>query len=603
MDEFEKELKIGFLQEATQLLTDTEQCFLNLETAPGDKAILEQIFRLAHNLKGSSKAVGFDAMGAFTHEFESFLLKIKNGEIAPSTASLNLLLRCNDHLKTMVGALTENLEAIIDSAALTEEVKRAQNGQFDEAEEPVPAEPALAETSPSEAAEEEISPHELHLLLAAETKARVTLESEASLKIEVPNLAPPNASAPPAPPAPPAEDSIRVSIARLEKLLNLVGEMVILQSVLREQSQGTNSTPLRKAVHQLGKVTKEVQDISMALRMVPVKTTFQKMQRIVRDTAQALGKKVTLHVTGEETELDKTVLEYLGDPLVHIIRNSVDHGIESAEKRRAAGKPEGGTVRLSAYHQSGRLVIEIVDDGGGIPTKVLIAKAIEKGILKPGATLSEKEAVNLIFHPGFSTKAQVTEVSGRGVGMDVVRTNIEKLRGEIQIETALGVGTTMKIFLPLTLAIIDGMVVRSGEERYVLPLAHVHESLKPGPNDVQFRSGLGEILILRGENLPLFRLEKLLGLKSSVKTGAPAEGIAIVVRAAGRPFAVIVDDIIGQNQIVIKRLGPEVAHLKGFGGSAILGDGRPSLILELSELAQKANADPRRVSPPLGKIA
>jgi two-component system chemotaxis sensor kinase CheA len=320
--------------------------------------------------------------------------------------------------------------------------------------------------------------------------------------------------------------------------------------------------------------------------MLPVKSTFQKMQRIVRDTAQILEKKVNLTVSGEETELDKTVLEHLGDPLVHIIRNAVDHGIESPEARRAAGKSETGTIFLSAYHQGGRLVIEVKDDGAGINAEVLKKKAVEKGILRPGQAISEKDALNLIFHAGFSTKAQVTEVSGRGVGMDVVRTNIEKLSGEVQISTVLGAGTTFKIFLPLTLAIIDGMVIRSATERFVIPLAQVHESLRPAKTDIQYNTGFGEVLLLRGENLPLYRLNRLLGVKSGT-IREPHDGIAIVVRVSEKPFAVLVDDIIGQTQIVIKRLGMELSHIKGFSGSAILGDGRPALILELPELILK----------------
>ena len=664
MDDFEKELKLGFLQEAQQLLADTEQCFLQLESNASDPSILEQIFRLAHNLKGSSKAVGFDAMGAFTHEFESLLLKIKNGELIPSTAVLNLLLQCNDHLRVMVETLSGNLDAVIDSAELTERVKLAQTGQLEDEESSVPSTSDYDESVPAVSAafaeaglpdatqfgdEETLTPEEIAAAMladnavaptadilpidelqaafdaaAAEFAASVNAEARApagghtSDLLKESDLATlladettqslaavtaPKASAAPAvatakvqpkagakasEPAKPAaaDDSIRVSLTRLEKLLNFVGEMVILQTVLREQAQSLQALQVRKTVHQLGKVTKEVQDISMSLRMVPVKQTFQKMQRIVRDTAQVLGKKVTLHLQGEETELDKTVLEHLGDPLVHIIRNAVDHGIESGEKRREKGKPEGGNVYLSSYHQGGRLVIEVKDDGGGINTQVLMQKAVEKGILKPGATLSEKDAVNLIFHPGFSTKAQVTEVSGRGVGMDVVKTNIEKLSGEVQITTVLGQGSTFKVFLPLTLAIIDGMTVKCGSDRFVLPLAHVHETLRPEANDIQFATGLGEVLILRGENLPLFRLDKLLNQKPDPKRN-PNDGIAIVVRALEKPFAVYVDDIIGQSQIVIKKLGPELAAIKGFSGSAILGDGRPSLILELPELIQK----------------
>lgn len=584
MDDFERELKAGFLEEAAQLLADAEQSFLSLESNPDDAALLDKIFRLAHNFKGSAKAVGFEAMGAFAHVFESFLLKVKNGEVKKTSGVISLLLRCNDHLNSSVQALQADMSAVVDSSALLVDLEAGLKGQI--------SEPASA-TAPAEAvqpAEETISPEEVGTLLAAETDLH--LEAAASPaaeepKIVVPAPAPVHAPAPAAPAGPKAavDESIRVSLSRLERLINIVGEMVILQTVLREQVFSSDPTLLRRTAHQLGKVTKEVQDISMSLRMVPVKQTFQKMQRIVRDTATILGKKVHLHLQGEETELDKTVLEAISDPLVHLIRNAVDHGIESGEKRRASGKPEEGNVHLSAFHESGKLVIEIRDDGGGINGPVLLQKAKEKGVLPANAVLSEKECVHLIFHPGFSTKQEVTEVSGRGVGMDVVRTNIETLQGEIQIQTEVGKGTTFRVLLPLTLAIIDGMVVRCGNERFVIPLAQVHESMRPVEGSIQFNVGIGEVLVLRGECIPVIRLANVLGRKSSREV---TDSIAIVVRSTGRPHAILVDDIVGQYQIVIKKLGQELGKLKIFSGSAVLGDGRPAFILDPPELAKIA---------------
>lgn len=341
---------------------------------------------------------------------------------------------------------------------------------------------------------------------------------------------------------------------------------------------------MKKTVNQLAKVTKEVQDISMGLRMVPLKQTFQKMQRIVRDTSSKLDKKINLKLMGEETEVDKTILENLGDPLVHLVRNSVDHGVETPQERLAAGKPEFGEIVLYAYHQSGTLMIEVRDDGAGLNPAKLTAKAIEKGILKPGTQLSDTEAYNLIFASGFSTKAVVSDVSGRGVGMDVVKTNIERLQGTIQIETVLGKGTCFKICLPLTLAIVDGMTIQCEKERYVIPLAHVHESVKPAQSDIHFVTGMGDVFSLRGENIPLYRLNDLLGRKA---TQSFSEMIAIVVRTGKSVFSVLVDDIIGQSQIVIKQLGQEHQNLQGFSGSAILGDGKPALILELAELVAR----------------
>jgi len=600
MDDFEKELKQIFLAEAGQLLVDAEQCFLSLESSPKDSNLLDKIFRLAHNLKGSSKAVGFDEMGAFTHELESLLLKLKSGDLLVQSSTVSLLLRSNDHLCKMVQALNADLGAKFDSAQLIEEIHAQMSGTAAVASPASAPEPTASAAAPLDAPSEGPSGAEVETALAPDLSFETL--TEATLN-EVPKFEEPITEAPivaapiqvaPEMKAPPTstvpnpsggEESIRVSLARLEKLLNFVGELVILQTVLNEQALGSNPALLRKTAQQMGKVTKEIQDISMSLRMVPVKQTFQKMQRIVRDTSSALGKKINLTLQGEETELDKTVLENLSDPLVHLIRNSVDHGIELPEVRARNGKSETGNIFLRAYHQSGKLVIEVADDGGGIDPDRLLQKAIEKGILKPGTQLSKKDAIALIFAPGFSTKAEVTEVSGRGVGMDVVKTNIERLKGEVHVDSEIGKGTTLRIVLPLTLAIIDGMIVMSHESRYVVPLSHIHESLKPVPGDIRKTAGLGDMLLLRGENLPLYSLAELLGQRR--KEEENRDSIALVIRTQATPFAVMVDDIIGRHQVVIKKLGQEVQNLKGLGGSAILGDGKPALILELSELINK----------------
>ena len=396
--------------------------------------------------------------------------------------------------------------------------------------------------------------------------------------------------------APPAQqdESIRVSLKRLERLMNNVGELVILQAVLNQQKHQVQSVLIQKTIDQLAKITKDIQDISMSLRMVPLKQTFQKMQRIVRDTSMALNKDVRLDITGEETELDKIVLEQIGDPLVHLVRNAVDHGLETTEERLAAGKPAQGVVSLNAFHRGSHIVLEVKEDGRGLDAKKLTAKALEKGIVKPGQILTDEQAYQLIFASGFSTKTQITDISGRGVGMDVVRSNIAALQGEIQVETEPGKGTTFRVLLPLTLSIIDGMVVQTGEERYVVPIAQVHESVQPEQMDVHHVSGMGDILSLRGENLPLFRLAQVLGRKTPVAQKADSagavsawNGIAIVVRTGKNPFAIFVDDIIGHQQVVIKRLGNEVQNIKGISGGAILGDGRAALILDFTELVSR----------------
>ena len=328
----------------------------------------------------------------------------------------------------------------------------------------------------------------------------------------------------------------------------------------------------------------------MGLRLVPLKQTFQKMQRIVRDTAQSLNKKVILEINGEDSELDKTVVDRLGDPLVHLVRNAVDHGLESTEARIAAGKPGQGTIKLRAYHRSGRIAIEVRDDGHGLNPDLLRKKGIEKGLISANQNYSDQDLFALIFHPGFSTKSAVTDISGRGVGLDVVKTNIEKLlQGEVQLETVRGQGTCFRITLPLTMAIIDGMVVRAGRERYIVPLTHVHESLRPRQNDVSNHSGLGQILNLRGEAMPMHRLARLLG-DYSPHQADNREETAIVVRSGTHPYAIIVDEIVGRQQVVIKKLGDELANVKGMSGGAILGDGCAAVILDLNELMHQGPA-------------
>jgi two-component system chemotaxis sensor kinase CheA len=572
MEAFEKELRLSFLEEAMQLLNDVEQCYLQLEVNPNDSAIIDQIFRVAHNIKGSARAVGFSEVGAFAHEFENLLLKIKNTEIEATPSAIDLLLKCNDHLTNMVFKLKDDLFATFDSQFLFEKIKAALRGELAE----VPSEIGEA---PDESLFEEPAITTSNLSLVPEPKQNTQ----------------PVVSNKPAESPPPHQtgtsnnsndESIRVSLSRLETLLNYVGEMVILHAVLKEQTIGS-SLLIRKTVHQLGKATKEVQDISMGLRMVPIKQTFQKMQRIVRDTTSELGKKVKLVLDGEETELDKTILERISDPLVHLVRNACDHGIESPAKRITSGKPETGVLRLSAYHQSGKLIIKITDDGSGINPDVLRRKAIEKKIISPNTQLSDREAINLIFHPGFSTKTEVTDVSGRGVGMDVVKINIEAIQGEVITETEIGKGTTFRIILPLTLAIIDAMVIKLNELRYIIPLSHIQESVKLEQRDIKKTSGLGDILLLRGDNIPLFYLTDLLSRKGPNRNES-GFNIALVIKSSQETFAVVVDDIIGQYQVVIKKLGNEIHGLKGVSGSAILGDGKPALILELAELINKS---------------
>ena len=565
MDDFDVEIKQGFLTEAAELLTGAERCFLDLERGVDAGETLNTIFRLAHNLKGSSRAVGFDELAEFTHKLETLLLALKEGRLAATPPIVDLLLRSNDYLSRVIALLQTDVAATYVNTELSEELVRALTD---------PSYRVATRASEVDAS-------------AGSAPAEAEVEPEAS-EIVIP-LATVAATAPTAATAPKADENIRVSLGRIEQLLNNVGELSILQAVMVQQSaeRGTMISPLmRETLSAMSKIVRDTQSLSMGLRMMPIRQTFQKMQRIVRDTSKALGKDVELILSGEDTEIDKTVLEKLGDPLVHIIRNAVDHGVEDTATRLSVGKSGVGTVHLSASHRAGHVVIEVREDGRGLDPAKLIERAKARGVIAANAELTPEQAYQLVFAPGFSTKDVVTDVSGRGVGMDVVKTNVTALQGRIEIETVLGQGTTFRIILPLTLAIIDSIVVDVKGHRYVVPLNQVSEFYKPREVDVTRAYGRDPILNVRGETMALFGLSQVMGQR-----GEPGEvdfgATALIVRESDRTFAVTVDRVIAQQQVVIKPLGPELKNRAGLMGSAILGDGRPALILDLIELNSK----------------
>ncbi len=657
MDELEKELKLSFLEESIQLLDDTEQAFLDLERSDDNTSLLDRIFRLAHNIKGTSRAVGFGDVAEFTHELENMLLMLKVGQLTVDTEIVTLLLKCNDYLRGLIEALQEDMEATFDSSRIIAQIHSTVNqnvGLAKSAEKNEETANATSESTtdsevkkvdvfaaadPSESSLESNLNSDFDLgainklkefdnerdeeakkqqAIAEEVEKYTTQIDEEDLdnistsgdnasnsKVEEVSLDhqqkvlnqvmkeavqsdddhshddPSDKSG--TSKKKQIDETIRVKLREVELLNNFVGELVILQTVLNQHKSLVESELIQKTIGQLDKLSKEIQAISMGLRMVPIKQTFQKMQRIVRDTSNALGKKVNLVINGETTEVDKTVLEHLGDPLVHIIRNAVDHGLESTPQERVvSGKPETGTIELNAYHEGNTLVIEISDDGLGIDAEVIKKKAIEKGIISEGSTLSEEEIINLIFLPSFSTKAKVSEISGRGVGMDVVKTNIQGLSGEVRVRTKKGEGSTFRVVLPLTLAIIEGMIVELSGNKFVFPMTQVQEILQPKRESITRVTGLGDMLTLRGEVMPVFKLGDALGVEHQFEN--VWEGIVAIVRNNGQSYAVFVDEISRLQQVVIKKLGEEIKRKKGMIDSAILGDGLPSIIIDLNEL-------------------
>ncbi|MEL7311423.1 MAG: chemotaxis protein CheA [Pseudomonadota bacterium] len=381
--------------------------------------------------------------------------------------------------------------------------------------------------------------------------------------------------------------SIRVNIDKIDNLINLVGELVITQSMLSRFNGDFDFTQLpalREGLAQLSRNTRELQDSVMAIRMLPISFAFARFPRLVRDTGNALGKTVDLQVVGEGTELDKTVLEKIGDPLVHLVRNSLDHGLETPEQRVAAGKPETGVLELRAYHEGGNIVIEVSDDGAGINSEKVLEKAIERGLVSADEVLSEERIVNLIFMPGFSTADAVSDLSGRGVGMDVVRRNIADLGGHVSVKSERGVGSTFTIRLPLTLAILDGQLVRVGQESYIVPLVSIVETIQSGNEHTSQVAGESELFRLRDEYLPVLRLHELFGIQGDATE--IDDGLLVVAEANGQRVGIFVDDLQEQQQVVIKSLESNFRQTAGISGATILGDGTVALIIDVPGLIQ-----------------
>ncbi|MDX1795997.1 MAG: chemotaxis protein CheA [Hydrogenovibrio sp.] len=389
--------------------------------------------------------------------------------------------------------------------------------------------------------------------------------------------------------APKQDSSIRVDLSKIDQMVNLVGELVITQSMLsqfgEQAEQGGDSMEwvdkLKEGLTHLERHTRDLQESVMNIRMLPVSFAFNRMPRIVHDVSQKLGKSIDLVMEGEGTELDKTMLEALTDPLVHIVRNSIDHGIEAPEVREAAGKPATGTVKMAAFHQGGNILIQITDDGAGINADKVYQKALEKGVIEEGVHLSEQEIVDLIFHPGFSTADVVSDISGRGVGMDVVRRNIRGLGGSVEVKTELGKGSVFTIRLPLTLAILDGQLAKVGSETYVFPLVSIVESIQVDKSLVKGIAGQAELYKLRDNYIPVIRLHERLGIDDA-RTDLE-EGLLVVVEDNGERAGIFVDDLLGQQQVVIKSLESNFMKVNSIAGATILGDGTVSLILDISE--------------------
>ncbi|WP_411280667.1 chemotaxis protein CheA [Gemmatimonas sp.] len=589
-DDADRDLLPDFLTESNECVVNSEVALLQLEAFPDDEEAVNTVFRAFHTVKGTSAFLGLSRIAAFAHEAESLLSRVRDKEIAYTKGCADLSLRSADMLKALLMS--------------------AETGLNGDGKLPIPDGyhellDALAGYDPARDA----AGVTLSVLPAASVLPRVVADSDDIFpmsRISTPATvtaaaAPANGNANKARVESNADATIRVRTDRLDRMIDMVGELVIAQSMIAGDElfgAGKQHELLRKVTH-AGKIVRELQDLSMSMRMVPLRATFQKLTRVVRDTASKAFKTVQFVTDGDEVEIDRNMVDVLGDPLVHMVRNAVDHGVEGPDEREANGKPRLGVVRLHAYHASGNVVVELKDDGRGLHRDKIVKKAIEKGLIESDKGMTDSDVFNLIFAPGFSTAEQITDISGRGVGMDVVRRNLEKIRGRIDITSVPGKGTTFAIRLPLTLAVTDGMLVRVGDERFIVPLTHIHMSFRPEQAMLSTVVGRGEVVLLRGELLPIIRLHRLFDVSGAVQS--PLDGLLMIVGDGERRTALLVDDLLGQQQVVAKTLGGGLGKVPGVSGGAILGDGRVGLILDVSEtvaLAQSHEPSPVRRDRP-----
>jgi two-component system chemotaxis sensor kinase CheA len=645
-----------FFEESFEGLDAMESALLGLDIGAADAETINGIFRAAHSIKGGSATFGFSAVANFTHRVETLLDQMREGSRPVTQDAVEILLQSVDVLRAMLeavrgdGALPDAMAAEVqgrlETMLATDEGGTAESADGPQAadgegwrivfqphqhmlqtgNDPIRIFRELAELGELEVRADtsklpsltELDPEACHLGWTLELRGEASegdvrevfdwVEGDCDLAIEPlgrveggGDVVPVAAQAAPADkPAAQARSSageggsIRVDIAKVDAIINLVGELVITQSMLGQVGESMEDSPgldlqrfekLRDGLAQLERNTRELQESVMQIRMLPISFAFNRFPRLVRDLSQQLGKRIELKMFGEQTELDKTVMEKIGDPLVHLVRNALDHGIEAPAARLEMGKPESGVVELEAYHKGGNIIIEIRDDGRGLDRDKLLAKARGRGLVPDGQVPSDADIYEYVFHPGFSTADKVSDVSGRGVGMDVVRRNIKALGGNVEIHTEKGRGTTFTVRLPLTLSILDGQLVRVGDQSYVIPLVSIVESLQIRQRQVSAIAGKAEMYKLRDDYIPIVRLNEVFGSGSPYST--LEGGLMVVAEGDGNRAGFMVDDLLGQQQVVIKSLETNFQRVEGLSGATILGDGTVALILDVAGLIQR----------------
>jgi len=605
------DLVSDFLEESGEGLARADELLLAIEMGADDKEKINALFRVFHTIKGVAGFLELAEIVSLAHITETLLNQVREGKRPLTGDAFEAVFEATARLRLLLAALRQAVDARADLKpdravpGLVASLKVLIEGPPEEA--PAQAKDFVIKKGPVDANGQ---PQFVVRQPAAGGPPReAAAPSPAPAPVAAPTPAPAPAAKAPAP-APPAgngapapagapgggtlRDTVKVDLERVDSMVEMIGELIIVESMVVHAPElaGLASLKLRNYLNQLGKISRDLQNVAMRMRMVPVRGAFQKMARLVRELARKTGKDVVLEPLGEETEMDRSMVERIEDPLIHLVRNALDHGIEPPADRLAGGKEVRSVLRLAAFHEGGSIVVELSDDGRGLQRDKILAKAREKGLVEEGRELSDAEVFGLIFLPGFSTAAQVTEISGRGVGMDVVKRNIEGMRGRVTVTSRPGQGTTFRMVLPLTLAIIEGMLVACGKERYIIPSLAIIESLRPTEDMVAKVAGRGEVINVRGEILPLLRLHRLLQMEGQDRPATEAH--VVVLEGLGRKAGLLVDDVLTQQQVVIKPLGHGLGDTDFLAGAAILSDGRVGLILNVDKLTSLAARGVRR---------
>jgi two-component system, chemotaxis family, sensor kinase CheA len=593
-DEQDLDLVGEFLHESKEATGAIDQTLLEIEHDGPDAERVNKLFRAFHTLKGVASFLRLDQIVELTHTAETMLDMVRSGKLAAETGVIDLVFDATTLLRSLLAAVetavttSTPLAQVSGTRQLVQRIQATIRGERPQGSLlPAAAGSRIGEILVENCAISEVQlDHALKLQKETGRKLGEELIVEGSVQAKVVAQAlrgQNNVAAQPGK----TKELLKVDLERVDNLVETIGELVIVESMVSNAPE-IHSLPvhLRNYLGQFAKITRELQELGMYMRMVPLRSEFQKMARMVRDLTRRSHKQVRIELRGEQTEMDRSMVEQIADPLVHLIRNAVDHGVEPPADRVAQGKPETATIILSATHEGGSIVIEISDDGRGINREAVLAKAISQGLVSDGAILSDSQVYDLLFMPGFSTAAQVTEISGRGVGMDVVKRNIEAIRGRIMTQSAKGRGTSFRLILPLTLAIIDGMVIRCGSERFIVPTLNIVESLQPTREMLFSIAGTHEHVLVRGQSLPLMRLGDLLEVDAPERD--PTKSLIIIVESMHSKVALLVDEVVMKHQVVIKTLGNELGVNQFFAGAAILSNGRVGLILNVESLVETA---------------